>query len=95
MNVVGPEHPLLAGNGEGMENLARVQLRTFTEQKLGKAAGRFEIYRLGKGKILYSPLDLTSGLLGTNTWSILGYKPAYAQSFVKNVLLWVSDGAVE
>ena len=95
MSVVGPEHPLLAGNGEGMENLARVQLRTFTEQKLGKAAGRFEIYRLGKGKIIYSPLDLTSGLLGTNTWSILGYKPAYAQSFVKNVLLWVSDGAVE
>jgi hypothetical protein len=51
------------------------------------------MYSLGKGRVIYSSLDLTSGLLGTNTWSILGYKPAYAQSFVKNVMLWVVDGA--
>jgi hypothetical protein len=95
MSIVGPEHALLAGNGEGMENLSKPQLRAFTEQKLGKAAGRIEMYKLGKGKIIYSSIDLTSGLLGTNTWSILGHKPVYAQSFVKNVLLWVSDGAVD
>ncbi|HEV8378553.1 MAG TPA: DUF4159 domain-containing protein, partial [Tepidisphaeraceae bacterium] len=95
MNIVGSEHPLLSGNGEGMENLAKPQLRAYAEQKLGKAAGRIEMYRLGKGRVIYSSIDLTSGLLGTNTWSILGHKPAYAQSFVKNVLLWVADGAVD
>jgi hypothetical protein len=95
MSVVSGEHPLLAGNGDGMESLAKPQLRAFTEQKLGKAAGRIEMYRLGKGRVIYSSIDLTSGLLGTNTWSILGHKPAWAKSFVKNVLLWVSDGAVD
>jgi hypothetical protein len=95
MSAVGNEHPLLAGNLDGMDNLAKPQLRAYTEQKLGKVAGKFEMYRLGKGRIIYSSIDLTSGLLGTNTWSILGHKPAYAQSFVKNVLLWVTDGAVD
>jgi len=95
MSIVGSEHPLIAGSGEGMENLSKPQLRAFTEQKLGKAAGRIEMYRLGKGRVIYSSIDVTSGLLGTNTWSILGQKPGYAQSFVKNVLLWVADGAVD
>jgi hypothetical protein len=95
MSIVAPEHPLLAGNGEGMDNIAKPQLRAYTEQKLGKAAGRIEMYTLGKGRVIYSSIDLTSGLLGTNTWSVIGHKPAYAQSFVKNVLLWVTDGAVD
>ena len=54
-----------------------------------------ELEQFDEGAVIISELDLTSGLLGTNAWSILGYKPAYAQSFVKNVLLWTSDGAVE
>jgi hypothetical protein len=72
MSIVSGEHPLLAGTGEGMENLAKPSLRASAEQKLGKAAGRIEMYRLGKGRVIYSSIDLTSGLLGTNTWSILG-----------------------
>jgi len=95
MTLLPPEHPLLTGSGEGMDNIGKAQLRAFTEQKLGKGAGRIEMYSLGKGRVIYSSIDLTSGLLGTNTWSVLGYKPAYAQSFVKNVLLWVNDGAVD
>ncbi|HEV8604862.1 MAG TPA: DUF4159 domain-containing protein, partial [Tepidisphaeraceae bacterium] len=95
MSVVGSEHPLLSGNGDGMDNLAKPQLRAYTEQKLGKLAGRIEMYSLGRGRIIYSSIDLTSGLLGTNTWSILGHRPGWAQGFVKNVLLWVGDGAVD
>jgi len=33
------------------------------------------------------PLDVTTGLLGTNSWGILGYTLLYAQSLVKNLLL--------
>jgi hypothetical protein len=95
MSIVVPEHPILAGTKDGMDNLPKPQLRAYAEQKLGKTAGRIEMYRLGKGRIVYSSIDLTSGLLGTNTWGILGYKPSYAQSLVKNVLLWANDGAVD
>ena len=42
---------------------------------------------LGKGRIIYSPIDLTSGLLGTNTLGILGYKSPTACSLVKNVII--------
>ena len=38
--------------------------------------------------MIFSRLDLTSGLLGTTTWGILGYDPTYAQSFMKNLILW-------
>jgi hypothetical protein len=97
MSILNPEHRLLAGNADGMDNLTKSTLRPFTEQKLGKSAGRIEIYSVGKdnGKIIYSPLDLTAGLLGTNTWSILGHRPAFCQSFIKNVLLWSADGAID
>jgi len=95
MTVLSPTHPLLAGTAEGMDNLTKPNLRPFTEQKLGKSAGRIEMYSLGKGRVIYSSIDLTAGLLGTNTWSILGHRPAFAQSFLKNVLLWTSDGAVD
>jgi len=40
----------------------------------------------GKGVVIFSPLDLTTGLLGANTYGILGYQPAFAQDFVRNVV---------
>ena len=40
-----------------------------------------------KGRVIYSPLDMTTALLVTNSWGILGYSPSYAQSLVKNVVL--------
>jgi hypothetical protein len=52
----------------------------------GKPA-RLETLRAGNGRVIYSELDLTSGFLGTNTWGIAGYEPAYAQTLVKNLLL--------
>ena len=42
--------------------------------------------------MIFSPLDLTSGLLGTNTWGIIGYAPDYAQSLLQNIILWTLDG---
>ena len=42
--------------------------------------------RIINGQI-YNDLDITSGLLGTNTLGICGYQPATASSIVKNVAL--------
>jgi hypothetical protein len=38
--------------------------------------------------ILYSEEDLTSGLLGTNTWAISGYTPESARALVRNMLIY-------
>ena len=42
---------------------------------------------IGNGRIIYCSIDLTTGLLGANTASILGYQPPSAMSFTKNVIL--------
>ncbi|MGA2496634.1 MAG: DUF4159 domain-containing protein [Tepidisphaeraceae bacterium] len=92
-SVLGETHPVIAGSGDGMDDLAKPQLRPYAERKLGRAAARVEMLTSGAGRVIFSPVDTTFGLLGTNTWGVLGYKPAYAQGLLKNVILWAMDGA--
>ena len=56
------------------------------------ASGTLRHLRSGKGAVILSELDVTSGLLGTETWGIFGYEPSYAQALVKNVIFWAMDG---
>jgi hypothetical protein len=93
LSPISPNHPLLAGGADGMDVLTKPELRSYTEQKLGRSAARLDTLSVGRGRVLFSNLDLTSGLLGTNTWGILGYHPDYAQKLLKNTLLWTLDGA--
>ncbi len=90
--ILGDTHPIFMGGGEGMDNLGKPQLRPYAERKLGRAAARVEMLEFGNGRVILSPVDTTFGLLGTNTWGVLGYKPAYAQGLLKNVILWAMDG---
>ena len=90
--VVGTYHPLLSSGGSGMEDLSRPRVREYGVGQLGAGAGLPEEIAAGRGHLLFTSLDLTSGLLGTNTWGILGYEPAYAQALLKNVILWTLDG---
>jgi hypothetical protein len=79
----------MSAGGACMENVGQPVLRPF-------AAGRGrrpEILRAGKGCVIFSALDITSGLLGTRTWGIAGYEPGYSQALMKNILLWAADGA--
>ena len=39
---------------------------------------------------MYCPLDLTTGLLGTHVWGVLGHAPEYSTGVVKNVLVWAA-----
>jgi hypothetical protein len=92
--VMSPLHPVLSGAaGNGMEDLSKPRLRQFAIDQLGPRAGLPEEISAGKGHVIYTSLDLSSGLLGTNTWGILGYEPQYAHSLMKNVILWAIDGA--
>jgi hypothetical protein len=42
---------------------------------------------VGKGKIIFTLVDLTTGLLGANTAGIFGYAPPTSLSIAKNLLL--------
>jgi hypothetical protein len=83
-----PDHPLVKGMKPGLANASPVRLRQFAIDRLGKLAPQIRVLDVGKGHVVFSALDLTSGLLGTRTWGVLGYEPVSAQAFVRNVLLW-------
>ncbi|MGC8559684.1 MAG: DUF4159 domain-containing protein [Phycisphaerae bacterium] len=44
----------------------------------------------GRWVIIFSPCNLTSGLLGTNTWGISGYAPGYAVKLARNLLCYAA-----
>jgi hypothetical protein len=87
-----PDHPLLTATPTGMEDLSNPRLRLFAIDTFG-ARGVFpQLIQHGHGHVLLTSLDITSGLLATQTWGILGYDPDYAQSLLKNAILWTLDG---
>jgi hypothetical protein len=67
-------------------------VRSYVKSKGFGTSGRLDSFRFGKGAVIYNPLDIESGLLGTNTWGILGFEPAYASSLMKNIVLWSVSG---
>ncbi len=71
--------------------------RKFTIEKHDKPSGRplWGIRRDGRWVVIFSPLDLTSGLLGTNTWGINGFSPATAQALARNILAYVAQRAAK
>jgi hypothetical protein len=90
--LVVPSHPLLNAGPPGMFDLTQRHVRLQVSSTLGNKYGGFEILAAGKGHVIFSALDLTSGLLGTDTWGIWGYTPEYCQQFVQNTILWAWDG---
>ena len=94
-HVISPSHPVLSAGAKGMEDLSKPVLRPFAIDVIGARGGMPEEIVAGKGHVLFTSLDITSGLLGTGTWGIIGYDPNYAQSLVKNAVLWAIDGQYE
>jgi hypothetical protein len=60
-------------------------------QKLGKVIPPIRAASVGKGRVIYLPLDATTGLVGANHWPILGYEPGEAMALMKNALLWTLE----
>lgn len=84
-------HPLLCAGPSGMYPLGNPRLRAYAHERLGTSA-QIDLYAFGKGHVLFTPLDITSGLLNTDTWGILGFEPLYSQQLVSNAILWSLDG---
>lgn len=85
------DHPLFAGLTPGKANASPLRLRPYAADKLGRAAPSVAWLRSGAGYVIFTPLDLTSGLLGTNTWGIVGYDHASCERFVRNLVEWVKQ----
>jgi hypothetical protein len=86
--------PMLHATFKGMEDVWPPRLRPYAAQKLGKEIPAIRTASVGKGRVIYLPLDATTGLLGANTWPIFGYEPHEAAALMKNIVLWsVENGA--
>lgn len=81
-------HALLRGKGDAMDDLTKPRFRPFAIETRGRTPGQLMWFQAGRGAVILSDLDLTSGLLGTGAWGIAGYQPAYAEGVVRNLVLW-------
>jgi hypothetical protein len=90
-------HPMFRASGpeRGMDDLAKPRLRQFAVQ--GRVSETMPIsgFAAGNGHVVFTPIDITSGLLGTRTYGIAGLHPDFAPAFVKNLLFWTMDGQSE
>ncbi|HZL36300.1 MAG TPA: DUF4159 domain-containing protein [Tepidisphaeraceae bacterium] len=86
-------HPLYQPGNNGILDLTRARLNSYAIEKLGSTPGQhLSEIAAGAGHVLFTSLDVTSGLLNTNTWGIVGFEPAYSQALMKNAILWTLDG---
>lgn len=83
-------HPLLSAGEPGMADLSKPKYRPFAAERQGGRPG-LHGFAAGKGQVLLTTLDVTSGLLHTGTWGIYGYDPTYCESLVQNLALWAHD----
>ncbi len=81
------DDPILAGTGDCMTPIA-LKLRPRAAELLATPTGTLETLSAGRGLLILSRSDLTTALLGTNTYSVMGYEPDVATSLIRNILLW-------
>jgi hypothetical protein len=91
-STIGPNHPLLNAGRPGMNEILRPRLRPYTVERLGGQAGALGLVRAGRGHVVVTNLDVTTGLLGTGTWGILGYEPDACMALMENAIFWTLDG---
>lgn len=79
---------IYTGSMPGGSNASRVDYRRYFKDKKGvkHTPEMMGIKRGGRWVIVFSPDDVTSGLLGTNTWGISGYRPKSAIALAGNVV---------
>jgi hypothetical protein len=92
---VRPEHPLMTASAPGMRDVWTPQLRPYLKTRSVEGVGRIEMLSAGTGRVILCPLDVTTGILGANTWGIAGYDPTYASAMMKNIILWSAGGMRE
>jgi hypothetical protein len=90
--MVGKNHPILTASGPGMDDLSKVRTRLYVRARGVGTGGRIDSINAGRGRVILSQLDLTTGLLGSNVWGVLGFEKDYAMKLTKNAILWSATG---
>jgi clan AA aspartic protease (TIGR02281 family) len=88
------DHPLLAGTAPGMEDLSR-RMPRFRKMVAARGVAHgtgLLILAAGKGHVIFTPLDIASGLLGSPAGGAIGFDPDYSAAFMKNLIFWTVDG---
>ena len=75
-----------------MTSLNPPVIRKYAQDLIKQNIPPIQAIYAGKGTLLVSRLDIVSGLLGTQTWGIMGYVPVWSESFMQNAILWTMDG---
>lgn len=89
-SVLAGDHPLFSAGGSP---LAKVSYRAFTKQVVGRldAPQVLGFSDPGIGTILYSPLDISHGLLGTPVDGVAGYAPESAVELFRKMILYADQ----
>jgi len=90
-----PDDEFLKASPAGSIDLGPERLRLYAIQQIGANGTRLKTMKIGKGRVIFTPLDVTSGLLGTNTWGVLGYAPDYSEALLSNVVHVMSARAAD
>ena len=91
-------HPIITGELPDAMAIPSIKFRKYGEFKLGirpRTANLSYMKPDDRITVIYSQYDITSGLLGTNTWGIVGYAPESAAALVRNILLFASAPPVK
>jgi hypothetical protein len=88
------DHPLLTGVGYQpfSHNVTKVRASDYTIATRGGRLALPRAVRLGKGWLVVCETDLTTSLLGINSWGTVGYAPEWGRGLVHNLLLSVAAG---
>jgi hypothetical protein len=90
LSTMKSDHPIIAGSGDGMTPLT-LRLRPYQSETTGSTTAPVQFFNLGKGIVIFSPVDVTTALLGTNTWPINGYEPDAAFDLLNNIFLFALE----
>lgn len=91
LKLLPPDDPILTGTGEGMTRVSP-RLRPRAAELLGTLAVPLEILRQEKGALIFSGVDLTTALLGTSSYSVIGCEPESAVPLCRNIVLLALEG---
>jgi hypothetical protein len=88
---IDAKHPLLAGGMPGMVDVSKVKINDEATERFGSDAPMIQIAKAGKGYVLFSAMDLTTGMLDCRVMGVAGYKADWVSGFMNNLLLWAAE----
>jgi hypothetical protein len=80
---VGPTHPVMGRERAWMGEIER--LLTYGESK---QVNGLRAMNVGNGAVLFTDLDISTGLLGATVVGVSGYEPTVAERLVRNAVVW-------